>query len=224
MAASVSGTTLIGRIRDLGGYRDPFITDAMLLGWINDSLAQLWEIIVKYDPGRVMTAANVSVVSGTAAYNLASDFYRVKGVAVADTASPDGWTVLERYMWPERHGGAFGADKLSARWDVQQGQLWIWPKPEWSASVRVEYFPTAPQLATAAGTFDSINYWTEWVVFDVLVKCCLKADDDAKGWAIERDRREALIRGSTPQVNGGGPKTMVSIYDRSGSRRRRLRW
>ncbi len=224
MAASVSGTTLIGRIRDLGGYRDPFITDTMLLGWVNDSLAQLWEIVIKHDPGRVLSAANVSVVSGTAAYNLASDFYRIKGVAVADDASPDGWTTLERYMWPERHGGAFGADKLSARWDVQQGQLWIWPKPEWSASVRVEYFPTAPQLATAAGTFDSINYWTEWVVFDVLVKCALKAEDDAKGWAIERDRREALIRGSTPQVNGGGPKTMVSIYDRSGSRRRRLRW
>jgi len=236
VAASVSGTTLIGRIRDLGGYRDPFITDAMLLGWINDSLAQLWDLIIKHDGSRVLSAANVSVVAGTAAYDLASmwievggevsvvgsDYYRIKGVQVADTASPDGWTVLERYMWPDRHAPSLGADKLDARWDVQQGQLWIWPLPSWSATVRVEYYPTAPQLASADGTFDSVNYWTEWVVFDGLVKCALKGDDDAKGWAVERDRREAMIRSATPQAKGAGPKTMVSIYSRWADSRRRL--
>lgn len=226
MAADVSGTTLIGRIRDLGGYRDPFITDAMLLGWINDSLAQLWEIIIKYDPGRALQRDTIDWVAGEEKYDLPDDFFRVKGVAVEDSSSASGWSRLERYMWPERHDASPGSDKLSALWDVQEGQLYLVPKPGWSAQVLVEYFQIAPVLDDAADTFDSINYWTEWVVFDVLVKCALKGDDDAKGWAIERDRREALIRGSTPQVNGGGPKTAVSIYERGRSSRYRgrLRW
>lgn len=211
-------------VRTRGEFRSPYITDTELNGYLATAISELWDLIIQADPQRILSTSSISVVSGTAAYDLPNDYYLIKGVAVADADSPDGYRTLGRYDWPERHDVNWTRDKLAARWDVQGGQLWIWPLPNWSATLRLEYFPVAPLLSSDSTNFDGLNSWSEYVIASTLIKCAAKAEQDPSAFERALAMAEGRIRGVSPEVKGGGPATVVSVYGDRGCRRvRRMR-
>jgi len=68
------------------------------------------------------------------------------------------------------------------------------PTPNWSATVTHYYIPTASKLTDDADTFDGINGWEDYVVFDCLVKFVGgKEESDASVWADARGRALARV-------------------------------
>jgi hypothetical protein len=216
MASIISATTLIAKIMARGDLRAIRFPPETILEWINDSIAALWDIIISYDDTRILSAASIAVVSGTAAYDLPDDYYLERGVSLADSSSLSGFITLARYQWAERNNYTYATDKQSAMWDIQGGQLWVWPKPRWGGTIRLEYIPVAPVIDPAAEdlnsrVFDSINGWTEWVVNDVLIKCAMVDENNPSPFIMERDRAEARIRRASPQTRSG-PRCATSVY------------
>lgn len=224
MASNVTLTVLQNTVRTRGEYRDPRITDAELLVYINDSIATLYDELVRIDPSRYRTvSSSIAVVSGTSEYSITSaagTFYKLLGVEVEDSRAPTGWVTLQRYMFDERNDYDLSTEGVDARYELRGQTLFLHPPPTWSANVRLIFIPITVALASGGDTWDSVNKWTEWVVLDVLVKCAMKEGDDWQGWASERERKMRAIRGIA-DVDQGQPRQRVDVYRTRGRRRRR---
>lgn len=216
MASNITREVLRDTIRDRGEFdSDDYFPSSLLNTWINDSIAALYDELVKADPARFLTQASVSIVSGTEEYALAADFYKLVGCDLLDSSAETGYRPMERFNWNERHryGGDAG-NKYDAKYEWRNSKLWIHPPPEWSLAngVRVNYIPTAPSLSADEGTWDTVNLWSEWVVLDVCEKCAVREDSltQAKYFGQQRDRVWRRITESAEGDNAG-PKTVVNV-------------
>ena len=141
-------------------------TDAQLNGLIDSAWTHLWDIMTSAEPFRFVEQADISITSGTRSFDLPSDFKSCMGVAVSDTSKTDGYSSLERYNWKERYNYNNSQDKLYAKYNIQNGKLWLFPTPNWSDTVRIEYIPYAEEWSDST-TIDTVNGWDEWIVYQV---------------------------------------------------------
>lgn len=228
MADTVTLLTLRTKVRTRGEFLDPFVTDTELTGYVNDSIAELYDELLKLDPSRYRTASsNIAVVSGTGSYDISSaaaTFYQLLGVEVADSRSSTGWVNLDRYNFDERNDYELLTEKTDARYELRGGYLYLHPVPTWSANVRLIFIPVPVALSADGDTWDSVNKWTEWVVLDCLVKCAHKEGSvhSADRWEKRRDRKLMSIMGIA-EVDQGQPKTRVDVYRHRGLAGRRYR-
>ena len=224
MASNVTLLTLRNAVRTRGEFRDPFVTDAEMTGYVNDSIATLYDELLRLDPSRYRTASSsITVVSGTDSYSIssaASTFYKLLGVEVADTRAPTGWVNLQRFMFDERNDYDLSTESVDARYELRGGNLYLHPVPNWAGSVRLIFVPIPVALSADGDTWDSVNKWTEYVVLDCLVKCAMKEGSEWQGWASDRERKLRAIRG-VADVDVGQPRQRVDVYRTRGRRRRR---
>jgi len=228
VASNVTLLTLRTAVRTRGEFLDPFVTDTELTGYVNDSIAELYDELLKLDPSRYRSvSSNIPVVSGTGSYlvsTYAATFYQLLGVEVADSRSATGWSNLSRYNFEERNDYELRTEKVDARYEVRGGYLYLLPEPTWSANVRLIFIPVPVALSANGDTWDSVNKWTEWVVLDCLVKCAHKEGSihSADRWEKKRDRKLGSIMGLA-EVDQGQPKVRTDVY-RGGRFRRCRRW
>ncbi len=211
MAANKSLSTLRTAVRNRGDFQTPYFTDAEVNSYINDSIASLWELIIKADSTRYVEQSNISVVSGTRSYNLPSDYYLLKGVELTDSSAPSGYRSLPPFNWNERNSGIKSNNKWDAQYEVRGSKIRFHPTPNWTETVQIHYIPTATSLDSDAATFDSINSWTEWVVLDTCVKCGNKEESNTRAWEERKLQVEIRILTSGPQ-DRANPKTVTNIY------------
>jgi hypothetical protein len=173
MSRTVTLTTMIARVRretdqeyDPVVVSTPFITDTMIVDWLNEGIAELWQFLVTNAPDRARTTATISLVVGTEDYALPAGFQAVRGVDY-----PVGGTYVDvlPYSFEERNvlvgpwpvypvypmdGGApfryhvygFGsAARISFR-----------PTPQATATVRLHYVGVPTALSAGGDTFDGI--------------------------------------------------------------------
>jgi len=220
-----TAANLILLIRDLGEFRAPQISDAMLLRWLNLSIARFYEAMVDRDESRYTSTMDIAITSGTGSYTigyqsgeqLIQDFFRLVGCDVLDADSQSGYTTLDRADFRDRNVWSF-TSKQGARFEIRNGTLQIYPTPTWSGTVRLHYVPTCPRFATTSSTFDFVDYAQDLVVFDVAVKCAIRLELDTADLVRERDRLDAMLHGKTMRIDHTGPKTVRDAYALGGRR------
>ena len=78
-----------------------FVSDDELDGYINNSYSELYDIIVsRYDDDYFLKSYSLTVNSGTASYDLPSDFYKARGVDLIISTNES--TPLQRYVFADR--------------------------------------------------------------------------------------------------------------------------
>jgi len=205
MARLVTLSTLRDLIRERGEWNSAYITDAQLTNFINDACFKFYSLMSEVDPWRYLKRKDISVSSGTKEYDLPTDFYRLSGVAVADTTA-DGYSVLESFNWEERYDDFFTSAKESTRYMVhgvtsaaeysREGNYVIefQPEPAWTGTVRVEYVPVFEDLSSNSDSFDTINgIGEEWIICDVAIKCCAKEETDPAVYVSQKAEAEKLL-------------------------------
>lgn len=175
MAYTITRDNLVALVRNRGELRDAF-SAAELVTYVNDSLAELWDLVAQKDPARLpLTQGNVTVVAGTDSYTLPSNCLAVYAVAVLDSSGANGYRNLERFSYLEKYEqGASGNDALTARYDIRGGKIWFSPTPAWSGTVRCEYVAHFVELSGGSSTFETYNAWTEYAVISSLIKAFAK--------------------------------------------------
>lgn len=223
MAKSVRLDYMRDQVRDRTEQSSEFVGDNELTDYVNDSIAALYDLLIKHDQLRYRSTDTIVVVSGTQSYSLAADYYQLKAVELEDTSHPNGYRTMHRIPWEERHHfhGSSATDKYSARYVIDGGQLHIYPKPSWSGNVQVVYIPTPTLLSADGDTFDGINDWTEWVILDVMIKVRDKANESTSDTLKQQARVEKRITGLA-QVDRSKPRVMSDIRGRFRGIRRRF--
>jgi hypothetical protein len=197
-----------------------FITDAQANHWINQELGELVDMIVAVDPAAWMSTSSISAVAGTFLYTLPADFYqilmveRVDGTNEATTLDPftlnaknergngsplddlPDWGPSTRYMVR-----GSGVDGTGAR-------LWLYPDPG-TKTYTLYYVTAPPSIDTAVGgdtqAIDGRAGWLDWVVYGVAIRMKERAEEDANGLRMDRQRIQARIEHMAAQRDAGRP-------------------
>lgn len=187
--------TLLGlrtQIRSRGEFRPTYISDSELTTMINQSIAELYDLLVSVNQDYYLSSADLAVVAGTAAYALPATFYKAFGV---DYVRPDGTLCpLAKFMWPERGSLVRAASAELTRYRVMGDNLRLEPVPGWSGTVRFWYIPAPTKLTADGQTFDGIAGWEEYVVLDCCIKCAAKEESDASVFMAQKAAQAERIR------------------------------
>jgi len=228
MAKNVTLGDFKTRVRNRGEFRAGYISDSELNDYVNDSFAKLYDSLAEEDPTRFLSTDDVSVSSGTSAYNLPADFYKLVAVWLLDSSSPTGYKKMQRVQWDEMHEYEYSApqEDEEARYYLRGTQIHVYPEPGWSGTVRVSYIPAPTVVAVDGTSFDFVNgLGLEYVLLDVLVKCAAKegSDDQAAIWLAQQQQVYDRLT-STVEMDHSQPKTVANIYRQDRSLGRPRRW
>jgi hypothetical protein len=219
VASTRSLADLITEIRGRSDQQNAlFVTDSELEVWINQSAAELWDVIIDHAGADAFASLHsFSTVAGTDIYAMPADFYRLTGVDVQFSGR---WRRIDPHPIGERNLFEGGNDgwtsprdtryRLSGRTTAGVQQLRFVPTPQAVASVRAWYVPLA---YTGAASLVSINGWDEFVVADVCAKIFESEESDARAAIARREgARERVIRAAS-SLDMGEPAQMRDVAD-----------
>ena len=179
------------------------ISDSEVDGYINDSIRLLHSLLVDGTDGQLF-AKNAGVLAkvGTHAYQLPPDFSQLVSVDIksgghyrrSEQADPQDYAQLTKMT----SRGIYSPRAHFLRWSLAQGrgELFIFPEPNATADVAVQYVPVAPTLSLDSDNLTWPDFWYQWVVFDAAIQCTNKGENLAQTNALsmEREKTERRIR------------------------------
>lgn len=201
-----------------------FISDSELTIYINESLAELYDLLVarfgedyftKPEPFTIQTDGTEQI------YSLPSDFYKARGVDL-NLGGKESIT-LKPFMFQERNryynSLIYGWDENAtsrARYRIIGRKLWIIPSPTGVRTIQVWYIPHAPLLAQDTDTFDAVNGWEQYLIVDTAIKMLNKEESDVSALVYEKEKLERRIK-TMASNRDAGQSWQVSDVNRTGN-------
>jgi hypothetical protein len=186
---------------------------------INQSIAELYNMIQDADPDYYLSSATETVVAGTDTYPLASfstdasDLLKLRGVDYVESATVS--VPLGKYNFAERHrrydfatASNFPTDATASKYRLLGSNIVISPVPVWGGTIKIWYIPAAATLDEDTDTFDGIAGWEEWVVLDCCIKCLAKEESDASQFLDQKLRFEKRFQALAEDRDIGEPDTV----------------
>lgn len=182
-----------------------FVSDAEWTSYINQSYFELYDLLVqKY--GDDYYANNVefqtdgtsylyALPNGTN-YSAAPSFYKLLGVDLSLSSSPESFITLRRFNMSARNRYSvpnfqsfYGVTNL--RYRLNGNNIWFTPIPQGGQTIRLWYVPRLTTLSGENDTMDGISGWTEYVIVDAAIKAKNKEESDV---SVLMARKMGLIQ------------------------------
>lgn len=218
MARTVTLLSLRTQARERADMEDSdFISDSELNGYINSSIAALYELVVQATgEDYYVVSTEFNTVVGQETYDLPSDFFKAWGMdAKLDNSD---WCTLRKFNFRERnryHDDSFSRRGVTGiRYRIIGSSIYLTPVPDSAVPVRLWYVPAPTKLESDSDTFDGIAGWEEYVVVDAAIKMLNKEESDVTVLLRERDLLQRRIE-SSAVGRSQDPETIVdtrSVY------------
>lgn len=197
----------------VGSY---FITDAMLLGWLNASLAELHDLLVGASEDYQLSTATGTITSsaeGSNNFNLPADFYKCRGL---DRDIGGRYTSLRPFSLLERNEGSdprfvrFPEEGDAQRYRIGGSKCWIIPASAAPGTYRLWYAPRYSALSLGSTVPDhmDLNSWHEYAVADCGIKVLQRQDLDPSVFMSQKQALQARILTSAKARDASGVKTI----------------
>ena len=206
-------TTTLGAVRTAIRRRvdmvnDQRVTDTEFNEWIVGSLAELHGLLVTADSEYLVNRTTLTL-TGAESYSLPTDFYKSK--LVESSFGNGRYKRIERLKMDER-------DKLTdpfvwypqlpmagypAGYDIVGPSIYFFPEAA-TGTVRIWYYPCAPQPSADGDSFDIVNGFDEYIVADVALKVATKLGADVAPWLSIKGRLERRVQETGQERDMGG--------------------
>lgn len=246
----MANTALLADLRTSCLQRSDLATSAFVgrweaNDWINEALSELHDLIVKAYKQHYFKTTTLTLVAGTEAYNLPTDFGQMLAVywLSGGYRYPLREVMLPEY--PERQlplAMVVGIDIVTMMWRTLGTQMYFVPKPLAGGSVELWYTPQFVPLVDPLlndGSTPNPNYsagqdaiepqvfpgWQAYVMADFGIKAALKQELDPSPWMALKTAQAKRVEQMAQQRNTGTPQRLYDAYGPSrgwGRRRRRF--
>lgn len=193
-----------------------FVTDSELTGYINSSLAELYDLLVSAygedyflaDPFAITTSNNISD------YALPDDFYKLKGVDAKINGSD--WYSVRPFNFNERNRnqdvtwGLIGGPNV--RYRIMGSKIKLSPLPNGAYPLQLWYVPSAPVLAVDADEFNDVNGFSEYVIVDAAIKMLQKEESDVSVLMAQKMTLKRRLEEMSLNRDAGQPESVSDIY------------
>lgn len=187
MARTVTLLDLRTRVRQRAdAENDPHVTDTEIDGLINNAHTAFYDLLIgSAPPDYFRTSYSFSTASGTVAYNLPSDFYKLRQLYVIDQTGI--YRPLEQ---------------------VDEVARYSYRAPNATCSMRLDYVPVPTDLADDTDELDGINGWDEFIVLTAAIDIKNKKEDDASALIRKRNEVQARMEKMAPR-DEGSPRHVI---------------
>lgn len=195
-----------------------FVTDPELTSYINQSLFELYDLLIqKYgDDYFVANPYSITTNGISDSYTLPSNFYKLLGVDLALGNSPDSYVSIKPFNFAERNRYAapnfqsfYGITNL--RYRLRGNKIWFTPIAEANQTIRIWYVPRLDTLTADTDTTDGISGWTEYVIVDAAIKCMQKEESDVSVLAAQKLGLIQRIENAAENRDAALPKTVADV-------------
>lgn len=187
MARNVTLSDMRTRVRQRADAEaDPHVTDSEITGLINNARTAFYDLLIgSAPPDYFRTSSTFSTANGTVAYNLPSDFYKLRQLYVIDATGI--YRPLEQ---------------------VDEVARYSYRAPNAVCSMRLDYVPVPTDLSADGDTLDGINGWDEFVVLTAAIDIKNKKEDDASALIRKRAELQQRIESMAPR-DEGSPRHII---------------
>jgi len=189
-----------------------FVTDSEFNRYINLSIAELYDMLSEKDSDYNISSNTFNLVSGTDAYSLPADFYRLRGVDMNVDANNK--ITLKKFEFEDRN--RFNSyPSLAANFDIRYrlrgNQILFSPGENISAqSITLWYIPLPTALSIDTDTLNGYNGWEEIVIVKSAIKALVKEEQDTSQLQLEYEQLKQRLDAAMDQRDSGQPS---KIYD-----------
>ncbi len=201
-----------------------FVTDVELTTYINNSLAELDDILVTdYEDYRINTFQAILPSDGTSnIISIPSNLYKLRGVDFQINSSANGiyWLSLFPFQLTERNRQRSGLTNIlipyrtGLSYRLGDAGIIIMPQVEAGGTYQVWYTPKFVPLdeTTDALTIQMDNQaWVEYAVVDCCIKIFNKQNLDPSGFLAEKQALQVRIRNAAKNRDSAGPKRVANV-------------
>lgn len=228
MAGTILRSALVTRVRRLAkAENSDFFTDAELEEMLDASAHVLYDLLLdSLGQERVLTRGTVSVVGPTTIYDLPSDFYQLIAVRARVGSSThvnlSPFTRVEvaqlttaagtvSYPTHYRLRGKQSTDASPG--DASQIELLPGVPTGAALTVDVDYVPTLVIRSGVNATYNGINGWESYVVYDVVAQMvALRQKGDPTIWFQKKEEERARIERRKTQRDARAPR-IIDVYE-----------
>lgn len=169
-----------------------FIKDDELLTYINNSYAELYDLLVgAYGNDYYAAEFDFATVGNTRRYPLPDDFYKLIGIDYV--VGPTSILTLKPYQFNERNRyqqGTYWSALVGIygpKYHLVNEAIDFAPIPDGSYNIKLHYVPACPKLALGSDTANGVNGWEEYIIVDCAIKMLQKEDSDVSVLAAQKD-------------------------------------
>jgi hypothetical protein len=176
MARTVTLASLRTSVQRRGSLENSSdITSAMLTEFINEAVAETYDILVEKWSDYFLSSTTLSFAAGATTASLPADFYKLRALFIADASVPSGLRRLRTHDLTSAHM-FYTVVAKNYRYRLQAGNLVIVPAAVSAETLTLYYVPCCPVLAADLDTFDGVNGYEELVV-QLAYKRCLQRQE-----------------------------------------------
>lgn len=191
MARTVTLATLRQKAQQRADMENStFLSTAEWNGLINDSAAELYDLLVDAYEDYFKSTYSFATTANTANYTLPADFYKflgleqVTGTNQTITCEPFEYAERNHYQLYNSAGITFNLD----------------------------YVPACPLLVADTDTFDGVNGWEEYIVIDAAIKARIKEESDVTDLGAQKAAMAKRIEDSAPNRDAGMGGRVVDVH------------
>lgn len=229
---TISGEMSLGELRQRSQQRadrlnSNFVTLPEWNSYINESLFELYDLLVNsYEEYFVAPVVSFTTDGQNSLYALpngvnfsaAPPFYRLMGVDLALSSSPNGFVTIKKfnfiernkYVYPNTASTIYGVYNLSYR--LLGNQIEFIPLPSGNQTIRLWYIPRMPMLlkdndVSASG----ISGWLEYIITDAAIKALQKEESDVSVLMAQKQALKIRIEESAVNRDVGQADTISDV-------------
>jgi len=218
MPSAVTLASLITRARDRADMTSStFVTDARLTDYINAELSELYDLLVTAYEDYFVSTATMTLVGGTEAYNLPSNFYKLLKAFLREGAQRFLMRrfVVEDLSYSLEVADGVGSNNVNLRYRIMGGKIYFMPLPSIGGTVELFYVPEFQTLISPADviSFNVPVGWEDFVVSGAAARMLVKEESDPSFLVAEKERCKQRIMHAATDRDLGEPNR---ITDKSG--------
>ena len=177
-------------------YTD-FVKNDELIDYINDSLSELWDILVASCQDYFIHRHKFNLVVDQESYPLPSDFYKLTKVFYVDTNGRNKMNKvnLDKLDYFSNTATSTTSEDSDAMYFISGNKFWITPPPATADVIELWYVPQATKLMSDSDEVDIsiVNGWDKYITASVLAIIKAKEESDPTFWLMEKERQERRI-------------------------------
>ena len=194
---------------------------------IQDSIKSLYDMLVRSFEDYFITEIIFNTVSGQRDYDFttdvkALDFYKMVGLDFVNSAGRV--YPLRRFLFRERlelSNMMTGSNQgYNLFYNIMGTKIRILPIPSAVFPLTLTYIPNPVVPSADKDTFDMVQGWDTWVIFDCVVKCLMKEESDVQVAMAERQKAEDRIMLMMQNRDEGEAMRILNVWDSSSIGRR----
>lgn len=192
-----------------------FIKDAELTSYINNSYAELYDLLVSRFEDYYIKSLAFSIATGNT-YAVPADFYKLRGVDLKiDSGIDSPWTTVFPFNFTERNRIESKTRNILGRMTVSYrlaGQnIMIYPEDRAPNDYRMWYIPRYTPLSADSDQLSDVMDFEEYIIVDAAIKCLVKEESDPQALMILKAALKQRIEEMASNRDAGSPQVIADV-------------